>query len=521
MKQDIPEQWNLVDYCSNCKKAVIGILIGAGDEYSHTECPECDKITESIDIYKYIEPLQSQLKEANEGIQSAKDLLLIASDKVSELKSELKELREENETFKDAYIERNAKVNELLESTPETEQQPEGKVVEVPMRIGKIDLYGIFSQHAKETKMEFTAMIKNHIVEIFDRVYKFQSNKNKPQVEEGNKEQYALDQYHYWKNKIKDFGFNDFVHSKEVDQYREWLRNDKYKHRIEWFEKKFPNGLFYRDADGFEYGVNIITKSFLSEADAAWEGNRKTMKQDIPEEVTIREICQMFHDAIEKDWSKGQLYRFAHNLHARIEPLQSQLKELKERFTISEAHWGPSNRGYEYKISELESELKELREERDAFKRLYEGNGTWKVDAERLYDENDELKQEIERLKAGETEQQPEGKVVDEVYKLIDREIMDIRVKINKTLFGNSKQLEVDDLLYKLLSSCPENVVKLIQPQVGEGNTLHTCTNRDKLYSFLYSVTGKHTKEVQWMTDEILNILEPKAEEGNKEKEEK
>jgi uncharacterized phage infection (PIP) family protein YhgE len=253
MKQDIPEQWNLVDYCSNCKKAVIGILIGAGDEYSHTECPECDKITESIDIYKYIEPLQSQLKEANEGIQSAKDLLLIASDKVSELKSE----------------------------------------------------------------------------------------------------------------------------------------------------------------------------------------------------------------------------------------------------------------------------LKELREERDAFKRLYEGNGTWKVDAERLYDENDELKQEIERLKAGETEQQPEGKVVDEVYKLIDREIMDIRVKINKTLFGNSKQLEVDDLLYKLLSSCPENVVKLIQPQVGEGNTLHTCTNRDKLYSFLYSVTGKHTKEVQWMTDEILNILEPKAEEGNKEKEEK
>jgi hypothetical protein len=58
------------------------------------------------------------------------------------------------------------------------------------------------------------------------------------------------------------------------------------------------------------------------------------------------------------------------------------------------------------------------------------------------------------------------------------------------------------------------------QPEGKVGNTLHTYQNRDKLYSFLYSVTGKHTKEVQWMVDEILKILEPRVEEGNKEKEE-
>jgi hypothetical protein len=69
----------------------------------------------------------------------------------------------------------------IVEWLEETEQQPEGKV----LRIGKIDLWGIFSDHAKETGKEFTAMEKNHIVELFDRVYKFQSKLLQPQVEEG------------------------------------------------------------------------------------------------------------------------------------------------------------------------------------------------------------------------------------------------------------------------------------------------------------------------------------------------
>jgi hypothetical protein len=72
-------------------------------------------------------------------------------------------------------------VSNYIESEEETEQQPEGKV----LRIGKIDLWGIFSDHAKETGKEFTAMEKNHIVELFDRVYKFQSKLLQPQVEEG------------------------------------------------------------------------------------------------------------------------------------------------------------------------------------------------------------------------------------------------------------------------------------------------------------------------------------------------
>lgn len=79
-----------------------------------------------------------------------------------------------------------------------------------------------------------------------------------------------FDLYHQLKEAIGELGYNNFIHSKEVEEYREWLRNDKYKHRIEWFEKKYPNGLYYKDEEGMEYGVRIITKQFLAEADAAY-----------------------------------------------------------------------------------------------------------------------------------------------------------------------------------------------------------------------------------------------------------
>lgn len=79
----------------------------------------------------------------------------------------------------------------------------------------------------------------------------------------------VLDAYEALKRLIGQLGFNNFISSKEVEEYRKWLREDKYKHRLEWFEKEYPNGLFYKDADGIEYGVNIITKQFLAEADEA------------------------------------------------------------------------------------------------------------------------------------------------------------------------------------------------------------------------------------------------------------
>jgi hypothetical protein len=83
--------------------------------------------------------------------------------------------------------------------------------------------------------------------------------------------QVIFDLYHELKEKIGELGYNNFIHSKEVEEYREWLRNDKYKHRLEWFEKKFPNGLYYKDEDGHEIGVRLITKQFLAESDAAYE----------------------------------------------------------------------------------------------------------------------------------------------------------------------------------------------------------------------------------------------------------
>lgn len=79
-----------------------------------------------------------------------------------------------------------------------------------------------------------------------------------------------FDIYHTVKDLIGKLGYNNFINSKEVEEYREWLRNDRYKHRLEWFEKKYPNGLYYKDTDGSEYGINLDTKKFLAEADAAY-----------------------------------------------------------------------------------------------------------------------------------------------------------------------------------------------------------------------------------------------------------
>lgn len=83
--------------------------------------------------------------------------------------------------------------------------------------------------------------------------------------------QSLFDQYHALKEKIGKLGYNTFIHSKEVEEYREWLRNERYKHRIEWFEKEYPNGLYSKDDDGELFGINIMTKKFLADADAAYE----------------------------------------------------------------------------------------------------------------------------------------------------------------------------------------------------------------------------------------------------------
>lgn len=90
----------------------------------------------------------------------------------------------------------------------------------------------------------------------------------------GNYRQAIFDTYHAIKAMIGKLGYITFIHSKEVDEYREWLRNDRYKHRLEWFEKKYPNGLYYKDDDGTEYGVNIMTKQFLAEADVAYDNQQ-------------------------------------------------------------------------------------------------------------------------------------------------------------------------------------------------------------------------------------------------------
>jgi hypothetical protein len=87
----------------------------------------------------------------------------------------------------------------------------------------------------------------------------------------GETEESIFDQYHAIKEKIGNLGYNTFINSIEVEQYREWLRNDRYKHRIEWFEKEYPNGLYSKDSDGDLFGINIMTKKFLAEADAAYE----------------------------------------------------------------------------------------------------------------------------------------------------------------------------------------------------------------------------------------------------------
>ena len=85
-------------------------------------------------------------------------------------------------------------------------------------------------------------------------------------------DQALFDQYSEIKKKIGELGYLSFISSKEVEEYRKWLRTNKYKHRLEWFEKEYPNGLYSQDEEGNFFGINILTKKFLDEADAAWEG---------------------------------------------------------------------------------------------------------------------------------------------------------------------------------------------------------------------------------------------------------
>lgn len=100
-------------------------------------------------------------------------------------------------------------------------------------------------------------------------------------------EEALFEQYHAIKEKIGKLCYNTFINSKEVEDYREWLRNGKYKHRLEWFEKEFPNGLYSKDDDGDLFGINIITKTFLAEADAAYE--RPTAAGDGKEQKAFAE----------------------------------------------------------------------------------------------------------------------------------------------------------------------------------------------------------------------------------------
>lgn len=85
----------------------------------------------------------------------------------------------------------------------------------------------------------------------------------------------VLDAYRSLKDLLGVLGFNNVINSKEVEEYRKWLREGKYKHRIDWFEKEYPNGIFTRDDDGTEHGINIITKQFLAESDASLENSNQ------------------------------------------------------------------------------------------------------------------------------------------------------------------------------------------------------------------------------------------------------
>jgi hypothetical protein len=48
-----------------------------------------------------------------------------------------------------------------------------------------------------------------------------------------------------------------------VNEYKSFMQ-EKYKDTTDWFENKYPEGLYTKKA-GMEVGVNIITKKFIAE----------------------------------------------------------------------------------------------------------------------------------------------------------------------------------------------------------------------------------------------------------------
>jgi hypothetical protein len=132
-------------------------------------------------------------------------------------------------------------------------------------------------------------------------------------LKEMNQEQ-VFELYHKVKDRIGELGYNNFIHTKEVEEYRKWLREDKYKHRLEWFEKKYPNGLYYKDEDQGFVGIRIITKIFLAEADAAFNAlSEKEVEREIEAEANKRWPISKFGwicNSIHKRFMEAAMFGF-------------------------------------------------------------------------------------------------------------------------------------------------------------------------------------------------------------------
>lgn len=139
------------------------------------------------------------------------------------------------------------------------------------------------------------------------------------QNEQEHVHQALFDLYHICKEKIGTLGYNTFINSKEVEEYREWLRNHRYKHRIDWFEKQYPNGLYYKDDDGTEYGVRLETKKFLAEADAAYQSKDENELQELK-------------------WQVGQRDGRIDDLLDGIDKAQAELRAMYKRVGIEDSN---------------------------------------------------------------------------------------------------------------------------------------------------------------------------------------
>jgi FtsZ-binding cell division protein ZapB len=172
---------------------------------------------------------------------------------------------------------------------------------------------------------------------------------------------------------------------------------------------------------------------------------------NIPEESEL--YTPMFNEVYDLVWNvgtkAGERLACAKIIYQQfIEPLQKELKELKEKNYRQRqiiCYNTGSSTDETKTIMRLEKELKELREEKDNFYGSMQDVQNQLIEAGR----------EIERLKAEETEQQPEGKVdIDSFYEKWKKETK----RNGGVLIGSS----IKELL--------NDFYKLLQPQVEEGN---------------------------------------------------